>query len=124
MNLETIKVGDKFSQITYQQYGSGVASAYDYIVIRAGKRDVVANAMKNNCEVLTNVGDGKPREFKFRRTDDVYEIGAVEVAEARKEIAKTNRHSRIVNFLQNTGNPTYDEEFMVAVEAFMKRRGT
>lgn len=121
MKLENAQVGDKFADITYQQYGSGLASAYDYVVVRAGKRDIICHALTPNGQVVENVGDGTPREFKFRRTDEVYEIGNQKVLDARKQIVGIIRHRKIVNFLQNTGNPKYDEEFMLAAEAFMER---
>ena len=123
MNLQNIIPGDKFSNITYSEYGNGIVSAYDYVVVRTGKRDVVAHAIGRNGEVFTNMGDGTPREFRFRRTDEVCEIGAVEISKARDTIAKKNRIAKVRNFLDAYRASDFDEEFVLATEAFMKRRG-
>jgi hypothetical protein len=121
--IKDAKVGDKFSHIAYLQYGAGVASVFDYVVIRAGVRDVICNRLIKNGDVYIS-NDGNPVESRFKRADnfiDLYVIGAQEVTDARKSVRARTRRIKIKNFFEAYKNTEWDEEFLIAAEAFMER---
>jgi len=120
MNLENIKVGDKFFAPEYHEHGGGIKSAFNYLVIKAGKRDIRCHALSNG-EPIRWTGNGEIREFVFKRTSEVYEIGAPEIIKMRKEIAFKNHQSQYSSFLRSTSHAKFDAEFMDAIEAFKKR---
>jgi hypothetical protein len=123
-NIKDAKVGDTFSHIAYARYGTCTLSVYDYKVIRAGKRDIICHAFKVNGSVVLNVGGSLPTEFKFKRSDyhlEFYEIGADKIIAKRAELLFYNRKTRCYNFLANLSGKNYDDEFIIAVEAFIKR---
>jgi hypothetical protein len=123
-NIKDAKVGDTFSHIAYARYGTGTLSVYDYKVIRAGKRDIVCHAFKVNGSVVLNGGDSLPTEFKFKRSDyhlEFYEIGSDKIIAKRAEMLLANRKARCWGFLTTCQSKNYDDEFIVAVEAFIKR---
>lgn len=122
-DMQTARVGDEFSKLMTGGYTSRIASAYDYLVIRAGRRDIVCHARQGDGFV-TNTGDGKPVEFRFKRDErhaTAYCLGHSEVIKARQQIADYNRRSNVYQFISRVPLTAYDDEFMTAVEALQKR---
>jgi len=111
--FEKAEVGDKFSYITYQQWGGGIQSALDLKVIRAGKRDII-------CARIS----GSQEEFTFKRAardNNCFPIGHEKVIKARQSIVRQNRRYKCLKFLESI-RKEFDDEFMDAVEAFEIRK--
>ncbi len=121
MDLMNARIGDKFAAITYHEYGHGIESAYTYIVIRAGKRDIVCHAIKLDGTVAECAHSGQPRKFKFRRADEVSEVDAPEIKIARQSIARSNRQLKCYRFINSTATSKFDEMFLDAIELFKER---